>query len=48
MPHHLPAAEQNKAKFNEAKAREERANTILAVRQDWKEFTDSIRDNLRG
>ena len=44
----IEKTEQNKAKFNEAKAKEERANTILAVRQDWKEFTDSIRDNLRG
>lgn len=44
----IEKTEQNKAKFNEAKAIDDRKNIILAVREDWKDFTDATKENLRG
>jgi len=40
--------EQKKIEFNEATTKEERKNIILDVRNDWKEFIDVVRENLRG
>jgi len=40
--------EQKKIEFNEATTKEERKNIILDVRDDWKEFVEIVKRNLRG
>lgn len=44
----IEKAEQNKAKFNKAKTNEEMKNIVLAVKNDWKDFVNKVRENLRG
>ena len=44
----IEKTEQNKAKFNGAKTKEQRKDIILDVREDWKEFAGIIKENLRG
>lgn len=43
----ISKTEQNKISFNEAETKEERQGIISAVRNDWKEFADKVRENLR-
>lgn len=40
--------EENKKQFNEAISKEERKNTILNVRDEWKVFTQKVKENLKG
>jgi len=40
--------EENKRRFNEASTKKERKKIILDVRNDWKEFINIVRENLRG
>ena len=44
----IEKTERNKAKFNEAKTNGERKDIILAVKNDWKDFVNKVRENLRG
>ena len=44
----IEKTEQNKAKFNEARTKEERKEVILSVKEDWKGFTNTIKENLGG
>ena len=44
----IEKTEKNKAKFNEAKTNGERKDIILAVKNDWKDFVNKVRENLRG
>lgn len=44
----IEKTELNKASFNEAGTDEEKKEIILAVREDWKEFTGMIKDDLKG
>ena len=43
---YIEKTEQNKAKFNEAKTKEQRKDIILAVKKDWQEFAHIVRENL--
>ena len=43
----ISKTEQNKIKFNDAETKEERKDIILAVKEDWKEFADKVRENLK-
>lgn len=40
--------EVNKIKFNEAITKEDRKNIILEVKNDWKEFINIVKENIRG
>ena len=40
--------ELNKVLFNNAKTKEERYKIILDVRNDWNEFVQIVRGNLKG
>ncbi|MBI2208675.1 hypothetical protein HYU50_04220 [Candidatus Woesearchaeota archaeon] len=44
----IEKTELNKAKFNEAKTKEERKDVILAVKNDWKDFVGKVKENFRG
>ena len=44
----IAKSEQNKVKFNQAATNGERKNIILDVRNDWQEFVEIVRENLRG
>ena len=43
----ISKTEQNKISFNDAKTKEKRLGIILAVKNDWKEFADKVREKLR-
>lgn len=44
----IEKTEKNKILFNQAKTKDERKNIILYVRDGWKEFTNIVKENMKG